>query len=746
MAIQDDIDICLNVTEGSNGSSKKILEGKHVKCFNKNCSQETSSLFPKLCPIDSDRSMLEERIKLKSLAATVATCVQGHGQHKEEPAISFLKKPNSGIHPKSVGPRYGSKRGWEKAFDRISFCQEDDPNGLLVHSTKKMANNVIQNVSMVKKRDATSKLKKSLSKTCQTNNLKEERLLQNHLGNDGESNYLKNEGPSIPHIDLACEQIGRIATAGMYHTDLMVSRNKKQGLMIAKERLRTTATVLSDGKSTKKFARKISDGKRRKDVSMTSNDGCGNPHSSGKISSLFGNNPEVPYIGQRLVRPVNENVFTADTFSDLNIHKYSVLNLEKNMEISKMTTVQKKAIPVILSGYDVLVKSQTGSGKTLSYALPIVEKLQKIRPKLLRNSGIRALVILPTRELALQTYECFLKLVKPFTWIVPGCLVGGGKRKAEKARLRKGCTILVATPGRLLDHIKNTEALRLDVVEIFVLDEADRMLDMGYERDISGILDELNNTKSGNHDDGYDALELLRLHVNPKVKLENSIDNETIKIGKGRDVVEYDGKCGKLRADDECDPDGEHSSDTHHDSQTPLASLQETSECSSCTTFNPRKRQTILLSATLTHAVEKLAGLSMDNSILVDAAKGNINTSSGNCHEVDGDLIVPGSVSQSYVVTPPKLRMVTLSSYIVGKFKGHASHKIIVFMATQDMVDYHTDILSLILSKPVDGENKDSGPPVDIEFFKLHGSMSQKMRTEIFNTFRQTQSGILLCT
>lgn len=82
------------------------------------------------------------------------------------------------------------------------------------------------------------------------------------------------------------------------------------------------------------------------------------------------------------------------------------------MQITKLTTVQQKAIPQILSGKDVLVRSQTGSGKTLAYALPIVEKLHKVRPKLTRESGLRALVVVPTRELALQTYECFLKLIK----------------------------------------------------------------------------------------------------------------------------------------------------------------------------------------------------------------------------------------------------------------------------------------------------------------------------------------------
>ena len=78
--------------------------------------------------------------------------------------------------------------------------------------------------------------------------------------------------------------------------------------------------------------------------------------------------------------------------------------------------------------------------------------------------------------------------MQPFTWIVPGYLIGGEKRKSEKARLRKGCTVLVATPGRLLDHIKHTEVLRLDTVKTFVLDEADRMLDMGYEKDISAYV------------------------------------------------------------------------------------------------------------------------------------------------------------------------------------------------------------------------------------------------------------------
>ena len=91
---------------------------------------------------------------------------------------------------------------------------------------------------------------------------------------------------------------------------------------------------------------------------------------------------------------------------------FQIANLEQNLGLTKVTTVQQMSFPVIMSGKDSLIRSQTGSGKTIAYALPIVESLQKIRPKLQRSDGVRAVVVVPTRELALQTYECFVKLVK----------------------------------------------------------------------------------------------------------------------------------------------------------------------------------------------------------------------------------------------------------------------------------------------------------------------------------------------
>ncbi|XP_063972541.1 probable ATP-dependent RNA helicase DDX31 [Diachasmimorpha longicaudata] len=468
----------------------------------------------------------------------------------------------------------------------------------------------------------------------------------------------------------------------------------------------------------------------------------------GKVSSLFGNNPDVPTIGQRLVKPVQETVFSKTKFNDLEVHPFMVANLKQNMNISNMTTVQQKAIPQILSGRDILVRSQTGSGKTLAYALPIVESLHKIRPKLMRNSGIKALVVVPTRELALQTYECFLKLIKPFTWIVPGYLVGGEKRKAEKARLRRGCTILVATPGRLLDHIKHTEALKLTNVKYFILDEADRMLDMGYEKDISGIVSALKVTQPDSQSSDYDPMSMLR--QNRKI-IFNDEDNDEEKARKEDENVTNE------NAMEIEEPRREYHSGTDSEEETEHFSsvkkkIVEVVNKTDISRENPSKegsssgRQTILLSATLTNALEKLAGLTMTDPVFIDAAEENLRKVGGSLTDINEDLVVPQSVTQSYVVTPPKLRMITLCAYIAGRCQTPGQHKILVFMATQDMIDFYAEIFPLVLRKSTDDEDDDSEALVDVEFFKLHGSMSQKERTEIFKTFRQARSGVLLCT
>jgi len=136
------------------------------------------------------------------------------------------------------------------------------------------------------------------------------------------------------------------------------------------------------------------------------------------------------------------------------------------------------------------IKSQTGSGKTLAYLLPVVHKLQQMSPPPSRSDGTFALILAPTRELCSQIHEVLATLTKPFIWLVPGCISGGERRKSEKARLRKGVTILVASPGRLLDHLKTTDSFRRPV-RYLVMDEVDRLLDMGFSDQIRQILDML---------------------------------------------------------------------------------------------------------------------------------------------------------------------------------------------------------------------------------------------------------------
>ena len=134
-----------------------------------------------------------------------------------------------------------------------------------------------------------------------------------------------------------------------------------------------------------------------------------------------------------------------------------------------------------------MIKSETGSGKTLAYLIPIVQILQSLPTKIDRTSGVYCVILVPTRELCVQIEETIKKLLLPFFWIVPTVICGGQKRKAEKSRLRKGANIIISTPGRLLDHVLHTTSLSLKCVKLLVLDEADRLLDMGFEQQLRDL-------------------------------------------------------------------------------------------------------------------------------------------------------------------------------------------------------------------------------------------------------------------
>ena len=170
------------------------------------------------------------------------------------------------------------------------------------------------------------------------------------------------------------------------------------------------------------------------------------------------------------------------SFSLLALHK-SLTDAVKELGYELPTPIQSQAIPVIISGKDIMAGAQTGTGKTAAFALPILQQLLKyteaVRP-------IRALVLTPTRELAQQVYKSFLSYAEN-TQLKIAVAYGGVSINPQLTAMEKGVDILIATPGRLLDHIAK-ESVDLGQLQTIVFDEADRMLDMGFKDEIDRIL------------------------------------------------------------------------------------------------------------------------------------------------------------------------------------------------------------------------------------------------------------------
>ncbi|QFR42411.1 DEAD/DEAH box helicase [Sulfurimonas xiamenensis] len=162
-----------------------------------------------------------------------------------------------------------------------------------------------------------------------------------------------------------------------------------------------------------------------------------------------------------------------------------ILKAIKEQGYSEPTPIQKEAIPVILNGRDILAGAQTGTGKTAGFTLPLLELLNKTKP-IKTKQKIRALILTPTRELAAQVGES-VEVYGKYLPFKSAVIFGGVKINPQLIKLKKGVDIVVATPGRLLDHISQKN-IDLRDVEFLILDEADRMLDMGFINDIKKIL------------------------------------------------------------------------------------------------------------------------------------------------------------------------------------------------------------------------------------------------------------------
>ncbi|KAJ2354694.1 ATP-dependent RNA helicase dbp7, partial [Coemansia sp. RSA 2618] len=243
------------------------------------------------------------------------------------------------------------------------------------------------------------------------------------------------------------------------------------------------------------------------------------------VSSLFTRNPDIPALARssdQENRVTSNAVLDTSSFAGIGLQSDMVGYLEEKMDITKPTAIQQNAIPVLTNKaiqdaladtggddtfdvertigveHDVFIQAATGSGKTLSYLLPIFHRLIQATalatsgPPPSRSLGAFAIVLTPTRELAQQVLETAQQLANSAgrlsNWIVPGIVIGGDKKQSEKSRLRKGVTVLACTPGRLLDHLESTQSFFVDHLRWLVLDEADRLLELGFEETLTKIL------------------------------------------------------------------------------------------------------------------------------------------------------------------------------------------------------------------------------------------------------------------
>ena len=241
------------------------------------------------------------------------------------------------------------------------------------------------------------------------------------------------------------------------------------------------------------------------------------------VSSLFTSNPSTtapPTNGnppENSLPPTPSNAPLSsdlDTFTSLGLSSALATHLLTKLSLKAPTAIQKATITqLLIEDSDAFIQAETGSGKTLAYLLPIVQRIMLLsqksstsrepsagtddQSKLHRDSGLFAIILAPTRELCKQISIVLSTLLGAAHWIVAGTVIGGEKKKSEKARLRKGINILVATPGRLADHLDNTEVLDVSNVRWLVLDEGDRLMELGFEEEIKSIVGKLEERSKG---------------------------------------------------------------------------------------------------------------------------------------------------------------------------------------------------------------------------------------------------------
>ena len=413
--------------------------------------------------------------------------------------------------------------------------------------------------------------------------------------------------------------------------------------------------------------------------------------------------------------PSNAPLASTSSFEGANLHPLLIQHLKNKLDINSPTPIQMLALPTllqsshqdktksVLSSRDIFLQSQTGSGKTLTYLLPIIQDLLPLGELSFidRSIGTLAIILAPTRELARQIYDVLESLLKLSLtlngvpdeqqprltrWLVGGLLTGGSTRTHEKARLRKGCPILVSTPGRLLDHLQNTTSFNVSKCRWLVLDEADRLMDLGFEETITGILKSLEGRRK--------------------------LTKKAVEEGTLAEVGGWD--------------------------------------------FDYRRRN-ILCSATIRQDIQSFASQQLLNPIILKES--DIKSSHRKDGEEEEKFTPPSQLSQKYIQTPLKLRLVTLLSLlrtlIINKTNMDQGNRVIVFFSCTHSVDLHFHLFGGMTMS--NNEAKDTNDKLFVncpilpktKIFRLHGSMTLQQRIDTVKSFTNKEieePSILFCT
>lgn len=507
-------------------------------------------------------------------------------------------------------------------------------------------------------------------------------------------------------------------------------------------------------------------------------------------------------------------IFTDVSFESMGLHPYlcSLLKapLDKGgFDIRSATKVQKLAIPLLVSASGesnqsngVLVKSQTGSGKTLAYLLPVMQELMTLEPAIQRADGTLALVVAPTRELCNQIYDVLERLTKVFVRIVPGSISGGEKKKSEKNRLRKGVSVLVATPGRLLDHLKTTEAFNLSKLRYLIVDEVDRLFDMGFEKTMHEIFQILQGAAPApNGQTLAQRWQQTTKKVAHPDRLRSVMVSATVSQSVQRHALEWMRRFVLVDAD----------------AQTGTASGSVSHVISSAETLDQALAGKLSQPAAAQRAPPSSSSASdsvrSEGGVLVfgddddeDVAKAvppalvTAPASTENSSSLEALQPVPTTLRQFSLTVGMKWRLAALLALL----RLRRGQKVVVFFATCDSVDFHALLLKHLLwprdlgpdpttlpptatllqnflghrqhkgqkgakgaGKPEAFADKDSLDPLEWRFqsqlladggpsqssgagsgfvYRLHGKVPQHLRRLVARDFARAKSGILLCT